>query len=138
MTGAAVDTVLLDTLRHRWSENPYGGEHAEPDSGLFTGLVRGVIARQGDIDRMIGAALDAAGGVERLERVLRAIARAGVYELLANPDVPAKVVIDEYVSMAHAFFDSGEPKLINAVLDRLARQLRASELETPKVDQPAR
>lgn len=137
MTGAAVDDVLLDTLRNRWSDNPYGDDKTAPDSGLFTKLVRGVVARQTDIDRMIGAALSSSGGVQRLERVLRAIARAGAFELLEHTDTPAKVVIDEYVSMAHAFFDGGEPKLVNAILDRLARQLRAGELESPDLDRSA-
>lgn len=137
MTGAAVDEVLLDRLRDRWSENPYGDEKAAPDSGLFTRLVRGVIARQAEVDRMVGAAIDSDGGVERLERVLRAILRAGAFELLEHVDTPAKVVIDEYVSMAHAFFDGGEPKLVNAILDRLARTLRAGELESSDLDRPA-
>jgi N utilization substance protein B len=137
MTGAAVDGVLLDALRNRWSDTPYGTEETDLDSGLFTRLVRGVVARRADLDRMIGAARGAESGVERMERVLRAIARAGAFELLENTDTPAKVVIDEYVSMAHAFFDGGEPKLVNAILDRLARQLRAGELESPDVERPA-
>ena len=59
MTGAAVDTVLLDALRNRWSETPYGSGETAPDSGLFTRLVRGVVARRADLDRMIGAAMNA-------------------------------------------------------------------------------
>ena len=83
-------------------------------------LVRGTAARQEELDRVIAEALTPDWPLERLERVLRAILRAGAYELLARPDVPAAVVISEYLDIGHAFFAGKEPGLINGVLDRLA------------------
>ena len=65
----------------------------------------------------------------RLDRLLRAGLRAGAYELLHAPDVPARVVINEYVDIAHGFFEGAEPGLVNGILDRLGRRLRAAELE---------
>lgn len=97
------------------------------DAAVLGDIVRGVVERQPQIDAMIEGSLDAKWRLERLEVVLRAILRAGAFELLARPQVPAKVVINEYVDVAHAFFLQGEPGLVNAVLDRLARVLRADE-----------
>ena len=76
---------------------------------------------------MITPALSAEWPLERLEAVLRAILRAGAYELFARADVPLKVVITEYVDIAHAFFEGKEPGLVNAVLDRIGRVLRTDE-----------
>lgn len=89
-------------------------------------LVRGTMARRAEIDGCIGAALTPDWPLERLESVLRAILRAGAYELLARADVPVPVVISEYLDIGHAFFAGKEPGLINGVLDRLARTLRQS------------
>ena len=68
--------------------------------------------------------------MDRLEALLRAVLRAGGFELLARPETPAKVVINQYVDVAHAFFGRGEPGFVNGVLDRLAHQLRAGEFTT--------
>jgi N utilization substance protein B len=73
---------------------------------------------------MIDSALAASWSVSRLEILMRAILRAGVFELLECPEVPPKVVINEYVEVAHAFFDRGEPGMVNGVLDTLAHRLR--------------
>ena len=78
----------------------------------------------------IGGALSAGWSIGRIERVSRAILVAGVFELLAREDVPAKVAINEYVEIAHAFYDDNEPGFVNSVLDRLARQLRPGEFES--------
>ena len=77
---------------------------------------------------MIARALTQEWPIERLEAILRAILRAGAYELLARIDVPARVVISEYLEVAHAFFSGKEPSLVNGVLDRLGRLLRETEL----------
>jgi N utilization substance protein B len=79
---------------------------------------------------MIGEALSGGWTLERLEPLIRTILEAGTYELLARPDIPIRVVITEYVEVAHAFFAGKEPALVNGVLDRLARTLRHDELET--------
>jgi N utilization substance protein B len=102
------------------------GLAAEADPQLASIIVRGVsqasmIER---LDQMIDGALAAGWSVPRLEILMRAILRAGVFELLECPEVPPKVVINEYVEVAHAFFDRGEPGMVNGVLDTLARRLR--------------
>ena len=98
------------------------------DKTFFSFLVDGVIRRSSEIDKMISSML-AAHDLERLERVLAAILRVGAYELLDCVNTPAKVVINEYVNLAHAFFDGEQPSLANGVLDALARELRPAEFE---------
>ncbi len=99
------------------------------DQPLFSDLVKGGSAREAEIDTMIGAALVEGWSVERLETVLRAILRAGTYELMARPDIPPRVAISEYVEIAHAFFGGKEPGLVNGVLHRLAQQLRPADFD---------
>ena len=99
----------------------------DPDRGFFADLVQGVAARMVDIDALIDGALEKGWTTKRLETVLRCIMRAGTYELMAREDVPMRVVITEYVDAAHSFFDENEPKLVNAVLDRIGKTLRAGE-----------
>jgi len=134
MAGAPTDAVLAEFLNDRWRPAP-GGEEAEgdlakPDEAFFCELVRGATARHDEIGRMIGEALSGGWTLERLEPLIRTILKAGTYELLARPDIPVRVVITEYVEVAHAFFAGKEPALVNGVLDRLARTLRHDELET--------
>jgi N utilization substance protein B len=90
-------------------------------------VVRGVVEDQRKLDPMIDQALQKGWPLKRIETVLRAILRAGAYELDRKPDVPARVVVAEYVDVAHAFVDREETGMINAVLDQLARQLRPDE-----------
>ena len=99
----------------------------DPDRGFFADLVQGVTARMADLDGLIDSALEKGWTTKRLETVLRSILRAGTYELMMREDVPMRVVITEYVDAAHSFFDETEPKLVNAVLDRIGKTLRAGE-----------
>ncbi len=101
---------------------------AEADNALFAQLVRGTRGRMAEVDEMLSSCLDDTWPVERMEVLLRAILRCGVYELLSQPSVPARVVISEYVRVADAFFEGKEPALVNAILDKLARVLRPEEL----------
>ena len=128
LAGAPIDSVIAE-FAHDGLRRGTAGERPDPfDAPLFMDLVRGTAARQDEIDRAIGAALTADWPLERLESVLRAVLRAGAYELLARPDVPVAVVISEYLDIGHAFFAGKEPGLINGVLDRLARTLRPDAL----------
>jgi N utilization substance protein B len=102
---------------------------AEADAEFFSDIVLGVTGRIGEIDTVIGGALDKSRTLDRLEHIMRALLRAGVYEMLARVDVPARVIISEYVDVAHAFFGGGEPGFANGVLDRSARQVRSGEVE---------
>jgi N utilization substance protein B len=142
ITAAPPDPVLIEFMAKRWTVDPETGERLvgaaaegrgsrlmEPDAALLGELVRGVAARQAELDSCIGPTLSGEWTVERLEVLLRSILRAGTFELIAKPDVPAPVVISEYVDVAHAFFAGNEPALVNAVLDRLARTLRPGEMD---------
>jgi len=101
-----------------------------PDPTVFTALVRGTVEAKAQLDETIDASLDGERTIARLEAILTSILRVGVFEMMHCPDVPPKVVISEYVDIAHAFFGGPEPKLVNAVLDRVAKAVRVDELST--------
>ena len=91
---------------------------------------------QVEIDRAIAKCLASDWRLERVDSILRAILRAAAFELIGRPDVPARVVIDEYVEIAHAFFSGDEPNFVNAALDKMAHRKRAREFgETPPEDE---
>lgn len=128
LVGAEPHAVVAEFIEHRLGREIDGERYGEADRALFADLVAGVSDRRADIDRAIAAALPADWPLERLETILRAILRAGAYELLARGDVPPRVTITEYLDIAHAFFSGKEPGMVNGVLDRLARTLRADDL----------
>jgi N utilization substance protein B len=99
------------------------------DATFFADILRGVVRRQRDIDPLVDQQLATGWRLVRVDSILRAILRAGSFELLERADVPARVVINEYINVAHAFFDEDEPKVVNGILDRIARRLRAAEFE---------
>lgn len=118
----------LDEFRQRMADEPRG-KMAEPDVNLVTLLVTGVSSEGEALDHHIAGGLARDWTVERLEAVLRAILRAGAFELKSRPQTPARVAITEYVDVAHAFYSGSEPGLVNAVMDRLARSLRPAEFQ---------
>lgn len=131
LSGESTDHVLEEFLRHRIDANLDGVEAVRPKTELFTELVRGSSHRRDEIHDVIASALSQGWPLERLETILRCILEAGVYELLAG-SVPARVVITEYVDVAHAFYSGAEPGMVNGILDRLARKLRPGEFEGDK------
>jgi N utilization substance protein B len=102
---------------------------ADADRDFFRSLVRGVVRRQREIDPMIDRQLAEGWRLTRIDSILRAILRVATLELVERSDVPARVVITEYVNTAHAFLGGDEPRVVNGVLDKLARRLRASEFD---------
>ena len=108
------------------------------ENEFFRDILSGVVREQRPIDMKIDAALSAGWPLKRVEAVLRAILRAGAYELLFRKDVPARVVITEYVDVTHGFYGEDEPGLVNAVLDRVAREARPGELEKKAAGQGKR
>ncbi len=102
------------------------GGQAKPRQafGHFEDVMRGVVREQKSIDQKISAHLDSKWKLARIDSVMRAILRAAAYELLYRADVPRKSVIDEYVRLAHDFALAGETGMINAVLDKIARENR--------------
>lgn len=128
LSGASPANVVGEFAKHRLGAQDEGEDIGAADAGLFAELVEGTCARREEIDRHIAASLTPDWPLERLEIILRAILRAGAYELLARPQVPARVAISEYIDIAHAFFAGKEPGLVNGVLDRLARTFRTAGL----------
>lgn len=124
-----VTAVIAEFVKHRLGRDIDGENYGEADGTLFSDIVEGATARRVDLDRMISGSLTPDWPLERLEVTLRAILRAGAFELLVRRDVPARVVINEYLDIAHAFFSGKEPGLVNGVLDRLARVLRPDDLQ---------
>jgi N utilization substance protein B len=105
------------------------GDVEGADFSHLKDVVEGVVREQRTIDPMINASLAAGWSLERLESVLRAILRAGAYELMFRDDVPARTAISEYVDVAHAFYEADQPGFVNGVLDKLARSLSVPRLE---------
>jgi N utilization substance protein B len=126
--GVDPETVVREFARHRLGQEIDGDQYGEADPALFSDIVRGVAAGQEQLDAMISSVLTEEWPLSRLDSVLRAILRAGVYELAHRRDVPPRVSISEYTAVAHAFFVGKEPGLANGVLDRLGRTLRAAEM----------
>jgi N utilization substance protein B len=106
-----------------------GDQYNSAEVSFFRDILSGVLANQGPLDRMIDNTLDKTWPLARIDSVLRAILRAGAYELVKRLDIPARVAIKEYVDVAGAFFEREESGMINAVLDAMARQMRAEEFE---------
>ena len=126
ITGVSAKEALDEF--HARQDEPRG-RMAEPDGDLVAFLVHGATSESALMDEMIGKALARDWTVDRLEAVLRAILRAGAFELKSRRQTPARVAISEYVDVAHAFYAGPEPGLVNAVMDRVARVLRPEEFE---------
>lgn len=131
VAGTPVTEIFAQFESHWLGQEVEGTQYPEADRRLFRDVVEGVLREQRQIDPMVDTALSEGWPLRRVETVLRACLRAGAYELLGRPDVPARVVIAEYVNVAGAFLDRDETGMVNAVLDALARDLRAGEFARP-------
>ena len=138
--GDSAETVIDQFVRHRLGELPGpenrgGGGYEEgrvPEAlvPLFARIVRTAVQQQDSLDTMIADALPAEWPINRLDPVLRAVVRAGAAELWMSDGPPGRVVINEYLDVAHGFFHGEEPRMANGLLDRLARLLRPDEFST--------
>lgn len=133
---APSETVILEFLQHRVEHDLGEGLRLDADREYFTDLVRGVVREGERIDPILTGALADGWTLERVQPTLRAIVRAGTYELLTHVEVPVAVIINEYVNVAHAFYSGGEPGFVNGVLDRLARLLRNGDGGLPGGGKP--
>ena len=124
MQGGSVPALLHEFHRHRLGQTIEGAEYREADIDFFNDVVAGAGAREAEIDGHVTGALAEGWALDRLDRPMRALLRAGVYELIARPDVPAAAVVDEYVDVAHAFYEAREAGFVNALLDTVARRVR--------------
>jgi N utilization substance protein B len=136
LTGVDAETVTDEFVSHRFGNDPDIRAIGEPDAEFFGAVVRGVPHHQEEIDAAITKCLASNWKLSRVDSILRAILRAGAFEFIARHDVPAKVVIDQYVDVAHAFVEGDDSAFVNAVLDKMAHRKRAPEFgETPPDDE---
>jgi len=127
LAGTDVGETLAQFSSRAMGEDFEGGQCGEADYRHLKQVVDGVVREQKVIDPAVDQILDKAWPLHRLDSTVRAILRAAAYELMFMDNVPARVAISEYVDVADAFFDRDEPRFVNGVLDRLARQRRPTE-----------
>jgi len=124
MEGTPVPRLLHEFHQHRIGATIDDETYFEAERNFFDDIVTGANARRDEIDSLIGARLAEGWSLERLDRPMRAILRAGAYELIARPDVPVGSVISEYVDVAHAFYAKRESGFVNGLLDAIAKEAR--------------
>jgi N utilization substance protein B len=131
LAGAPTETVLAEFIAHRLGHEVDGISYVAADPTLFSAIVRGTCARLADVDAVVSGALDPRLPLERLELLLRALMRAGAWELMANSETAPRIILNEYVEVAHAFYESRETGMVNGVLNTLAHRLRPDEMSEP-------
>ncbi len=129
VTGKGLNEIFAEFESHWIGQEVEGAQYNPAEIAFFRDIMAGVLSDQHALDQLIDSHLVQGWPLARIEALMRAILRAGCYELKKRTDVPARVVISEYVDVAGAFFDREEAGMINAVLDTLAKKLRATEFE---------
>lgn len=124
MEGTALTQLLDEFHRHRLGAEIEGDQYAEAEVAFFDDTVRGVSARREEIDALLDAKLAEGWKLDRLDKTMLQVLRAGAWELMARADVPVATTISEYVDVAHAFFEAREAKFVNGVLDAVAKDVR--------------
>jgi N utilization substance protein B len=125
--GASLPDVLAEFESYRLGKEIDGEQYRDADFAFFRDIVSGVVREQQTLDPIVHTTLSAGWPLARVDVTLRAILRAGAYELAGRSDVPARVVIAEYVDVAKAFFEGEVPAMVNGVLDAIARRMRPAE-----------
>ena len=128
MEGAPLPRLLKEFHDHRLGATIEDAKYHEAERDFFDDLVTGADARRVEIDGLISGRLAEGWTLERLDRPMRAILRAGAYELIARPDVPVATVINEYVDVAHAFYDKRESGFVNGLLDAIGKEARPAKV----------
>jgi N utilization substance protein B len=124
--------ILAEFENHWLGQQVEGDQYRKAEAAFFRDIVTGIVREQRAIDPLVDDVLAENWPLKRVEAILRAVLRAGAYELSHRADVPARVVINEYVDVAAAFLDQEETGMVNAVLDQLARRTRAAEFQAPR------
>src|ERR1700739_549643 len=124
LAGTGLNDIMAEFESHWLGGEVEGVQYRPAEAAYFRDIVGGVVREQSKLDPQIDAALSRGWPLKRIEAVLRAVLRAGAYELACRRDVPARVVMAEYVDVASAFVDTDETGMVNAVLNQLARELR--------------
>jgi transcription antitermination protein NusB len=129
MAGTGVNDIFAEYESHWIGSEVEGEQYLPAEAAFFRDVVSGVVRDQTKIDPVLDEALERGWPLKRIDAILRAVLRAGAYELEHRKDVPARVVVSEYVDVAHAFVEREETGMVNAVLDQLARKYRGDEFE---------
>ena len=128
-----VDEVVQDFLQGKIGdylieENSFGAEENVPvepmDKEYFERLVRGVHKEKENLEKSLNLFLSEGRSLESCDGTLQALLLCAMYEIANTKDLDVKVIIQEYVDMAYAFFSKNEPKMVNALLDQIAKQVR--------------
>ena len=121
LSGSGITETVAEYEEIRLGQELDGQEYLEADASWFRGIVAGVVGKQNVLDTLIHSHLPKDWPLSRLDMLLRSVLRCGTFELQFRKDVPHKVVISEYIEVAKAFFEDDEPRIVNAVLDAIAR-----------------
>ena len=124
MEGTRLVQLLDEFHMHRLGAEIDDDQYADAEVAFFDNVVKGALARRDEIDALLASKLAEGWKVERLDKTMLQILRAGAYELMARADVPTATAISEYLDVAHAFFDAREAKFVNGVLDAVAKAVR--------------
>jgi N utilization substance protein B len=127
LASTSLPEILAEFETHRLGREVEGDQYRKAEPAFFRDIVTGVVREQRVLDPLVDDALNKGWPLKRVEAILRAVLRAGAYELKHRADVPARVVVSEYVDVAAAFLDGDETGMVNAVLDQLARAARDAE-----------
>jgi N utilization substance protein B len=125
--GSGINDVFAEFESFWLGSEIEGDQYLPAEEAFFRDIVSGVVRDQNKLDPLIDDALSRGWPLQRIEAILRAVMRAGAYELEHRKDIPGRVVVSEYVDVAHAFVEGDETGMVNAVLDQIARQFRAEE-----------
>lgn len=131
VAGTPINDIFAEFESHWLGREVEGSQYLPAEAAYFRDVVGGVVREQREIDPVVDQVLAGGWPLKRVELLVRAVLRAGAYELAHRRDVPARVVVSEYVDVANAFLDREETGMINAVLDRLGRSYRGAEYDRP-------
>ena len=132
IAGTDLSDILAEYESHRLGGEVDGDKYLPADAVLFREIVRGVVTDQRALDPVIDNALSKGWPLKRVEALVRAVLRAGCFELQNRKDIPARVIVSEYVDVANAFVDRDETGMVNAVHDRPARNARVHEFDASR------
>ena len=127
IAGAGINDVFAEFESHWIGGEVEGEKYLPAEAAFFRDVVSGVVRGQARLDPLIDDALSRGWPLKRIDAILRAVLRAGAYELEHRKDIPGRVVVSEYVDVANAFLDGDETGMVNAVLDQIGRQFRLDE-----------
>jgi transcription antitermination protein NusB len=127
IAGAGLNEIFAEFEGHWLGSEVEGETYLPAEAAFFRDVVSGVVRDQTKLDPLVDDALAKGWPLKRIDAIIRAVMRAGAYELEHRKDVPARVVVAEYVDVANAFVDREETGMVNGVLDQLARRFRADE-----------